>query len=108
MTFAVIDTQYLLTFLGLLVVGLTISSLAVQAREQAESAQSRESQTAELYGLSRDLTTALTTVLQSPWLSGAAVAAAAAEVFRRWAQHRARQLLPAVEQADTAGPRFLE
>jgi len=61
LTFAVTDTQYLLTFVGLLVVGLTISSLAVQAREQAESAQSRESQTAELYGLSRDLSTALTT-----------------------------------------------
>ena len=51
LTFAVSDTQYLLTFLGLLVVGLVISSLAVQAREQAESAQSRETQTAELYGL---------------------------------------------------------
>jgi two-component system sensor histidine kinase KdpD len=59
LTFAVTDTQYLLTFGGLLVVGLVISSLAVTAREQAESAQSRESQTAELYGLSRDLTTAL-------------------------------------------------
>ena len=59
LTFAVADTQYLLTFAGLLIVGLVISSLAVTAREQAESAQSRESQTAELYGLSRDLTTAL-------------------------------------------------
>jgi two-component system sensor histidine kinase KdpD len=59
LTFAVTDTQYLLTFVGLLAVGLTISSLAAQAREQAESAQNRESQTAELYGLSRDLTTAL-------------------------------------------------
>ena len=48
LTFAVTDTQYVLTFAGLLVVGLTISSLAAQAREQAESAQSRESQTAEL------------------------------------------------------------
>jgi two-component system sensor histidine kinase KdpD len=59
LTFAVTDTQYLLTFLGLLVVGLVISSLAAQAREQAESAQSRERQTAELYGLSRDLATAV-------------------------------------------------
>ncbi len=59
LTFAVSDTQYLLTFVGLLVVGVVISSLAVQAHEQAESAQSRERQTAELYGLSRDLTTAL-------------------------------------------------
>ena len=38
LTFAVADTQYLLTFAGLLVVGLVISSLAAQAREQAESA----------------------------------------------------------------------
>ncbi len=59
LTFAVTDTQYLLTFAGLLVVGLVISSLAVTAHEQAESAQSRERQTAELYGLSRDLTTAV-------------------------------------------------
>jgi two-component system sensor histidine kinase KdpD len=59
LAFAVSDTQYLLTFVGLLVVGLVVSTLAVQAREQAESAQSRETQTAELYGLSRDLTTAM-------------------------------------------------
>ena len=54
-TFVVADTQYILTFIGLFVVSLVISSLAAQAREQAEAARHRESQTAELYALSRDL-----------------------------------------------------
>jgi two-component system sensor histidine kinase KdpD len=55
LTFSVADTQYILTFIGLFVVSLVISSLAAQAREQAEAARHRESQTAELYALSRDL-----------------------------------------------------
>ncbi len=59
LTFVVSDTQYLLTFIGLFLVGLVISSLAVRAREQAEAARNREAQTAELYGLSRDLAAAL-------------------------------------------------
>jgi two-component system sensor histidine kinase KdpD len=59
LTFAVSDTQYVLTFVGLFLVGLVISSLAARAREQAEAARNREAQTAELYGLSRDLAAAL-------------------------------------------------
>lgn len=59
-TFAVSDTQYVLTFLGLFVVGIVISSLAARAREQAEVAQHRASETAELYDLSQDLATAAT------------------------------------------------
>ncbi len=59
LTFAVSDTQYVLTFIGLFLVGLVISSLAARAREQAEAARNREAQTAELYGLSRDLAAAL-------------------------------------------------
>ncbi len=55
MTFAVSDTEYVLTFIGLFVVGLVISSLAAQAREQANAARDREAQTAKLYELSRDL-----------------------------------------------------
>ncbi len=55
-TMAVSDTEYLLTFLGLLVVGLVISYLTAQVREQAEAAQRREMQTAALYELGRDLT----------------------------------------------------
>ena len=39
LTFTVADTEYLLTFVGLFVVGLVISSLAARSREQAEAAQ---------------------------------------------------------------------
>ena len=55
LTFAVADTQYLLTFLGLFVVGVVISTLVARARERAEVMRSREVQTASLYYLSRDL-----------------------------------------------------
>jgi two-component system sensor histidine kinase KdpD len=67
LTFAVSDAQYILTFVGLLVVGLVISALAVREREQAESARRRETHTAALYDLSRDLATAvkLETVAQA-------------------------------------------
>ncbi|MBL8103295.1 MAG: sensor histidine kinase KdpD [Anaerolineales bacterium] len=54
-TFAVSDTQYVLTFIGLFLVGLVISQLAARASEQAEAARQREAETAELYDLSRDL-----------------------------------------------------
>jgi len=57
-TFVVADAQYLLTFGGLLGVGLLISNLAAHAREQARAAQRRELQTAVLYELSRDLAVA--------------------------------------------------
>ncbi|MEI6208557.1 MAG: sensor histidine kinase KdpD [Desulfuromonadales bacterium] len=55
MTFVVADTQYLLTFLGLFVVGVVISTLVARARERAEVMRAREVQTASLYYLSRDL-----------------------------------------------------
>ncbi|MDD2899583.1 MAG: sensor histidine kinase KdpD [Desulfuromonadaceae bacterium] len=55
MTFAVADTQYLLTFLGLFVVGAVISTLVARSKERAEVMRSREVQTASLYYLSRDL-----------------------------------------------------
>lgn len=58
LSLAILDPQYLLTFVGLLVVGLVISSLAARAREQAEAAQRREEQMAALYDLSRDLAAA--------------------------------------------------
>lgn len=54
-TYLVHDAQYLLTFAALLVVGVVISTLAAQAREQARAAQQREAQTAALYELSRSL-----------------------------------------------------
>jgi two-component system, OmpR family, sensor histidine kinase KdpD len=58
LTFVVSDTQYGLTFAGLLVVGLVISSLTSQARDQAEAAQQRETQAVQLYEFSRDLSLA--------------------------------------------------
>ena len=56
LTLAVSDTEYLLTFLGLLAVGLVISHLTAMVREQAEAAKQREVQTVALYELGRDLT----------------------------------------------------
>ncbi len=57
-TFAVNQTQYLVTFAMLFTVSLVISSLTAQGREQAEAALRRESQTSALYNLGRDLTSA--------------------------------------------------
>lgn len=59
LTFAVSDTEYILTFLGLLAVSLVISYLTAQVREQADAAQRREAQTAALYELGHDLTAAV-------------------------------------------------
>ena len=57
-TLAVSQSEYLITFVGLFLVGVVISALAARAREQAESAQRREADTAMLYSLSRDLAAA--------------------------------------------------
>ncbi len=57
-TLAVSDTQYLLTFIGLLVVSIVISQLTARVREQADAAQEREADTTALYALSRDLAAA--------------------------------------------------
>jgi len=59
-TFAVTNTEYILTFIGLFIVGIVVSTLAVQAREQAEAARTREAETASLYAFSRDLASAVT------------------------------------------------
>ena len=58
LTFAVSDTQYFITFIALLIVSLVVSSLTARVREQAEAAIQRERQTAALYDLSKDLTSA--------------------------------------------------
>ncbi|ACH39613.1 osmosensitive potassium channel sensor histidine kinase KdpD, KdpD and USP_OKCHK domain-containing [Citrifermentans bemidjiense Bem] len=58
LTFAVADTEYLITFIALFTVGFVISTLVSQTRERAESIREREEQTATLYYLSRDLTVA--------------------------------------------------
>ena len=62
-TLAVSDTEYLLTFLGMLAVSLVISHLMSMVREQAEAALRREIQTVALYELGRDLT--ITTGLEN-------------------------------------------
>jgi two-component system, OmpR family, sensor histidine kinase KdpD len=54
-TFAVSDTQYIIVFIALFLVGMVISQLTARASEQAEAARRREAETAELYDLSRDL-----------------------------------------------------
>ena len=59
LTLAVSDTEYILTFFGLLSVSLVISYLTAQVREQADAAQRREAQTATLYELGHDLTAAV-------------------------------------------------
>jgi len=52
------DTEYLLTFAGLFIVSLVISSLAARSREQADAARRGEGQAVVLYELSRDLASA--------------------------------------------------
>jgi Osmosensitive K+ channel histidine kinase len=58
-TFTVNDTQYLLTFLGLLAVGLIISSSAALLRDQVDAMRSKDRQTQSLFNLSRELTSAI-------------------------------------------------
>ncbi len=59
-TFTVYDTQYLLTFLGLLIVGLIISGSASLLRDQVERLRLRQQQSQALNDFSRELTAAIT------------------------------------------------
>ena len=54
-TFAVSDSQYLVTFAVMLMVALTVSGLTVSIRTQAEAARERERRTATLYEMSKEL-----------------------------------------------------
>ena len=58
LTLAVADTEYLLTFIGMLAVSLVISQLTAMVRGQTQAVQRREVETVELYELGRDLTVA--------------------------------------------------
>jgi two-component system sensor histidine kinase KdpD len=58
-TFTVNDTQYLLTFMGLLAVGLIISSSAALLRDQVDAMRNKDRQTQSLFNLSRELTSAI-------------------------------------------------
>ncbi|MBM3115076.1 sensor histidine kinase [Jeongeupia naejangsanensis] len=60
LSFNVSDTQYLLTFIVMLGVALTISQLSARLRFQADAATRRERRTAALYELSQALAAALT------------------------------------------------
>ena len=55
LTFRVADTQYIFTFIILLIVGLVISLLALRVRRQTQASRRRERETAALYALGRDL-----------------------------------------------------
>ncbi|MHB8163275.1 MAG: DUF4118 domain-containing protein [Methanoregula sp.] len=58
LTFRVTDTEYLITFAGMIIVGALISLLVTRVREHAFAAQEREKETGTLYALSQDLTVA--------------------------------------------------
>jgi two-component system sensor histidine kinase KdpD len=54
-TFAVRDTEYVVTFGVLLVVALTISTLTTRIAQQAEAARERERRTGSLYAIAQSL-----------------------------------------------------
>lgn len=60
LTFTVNDTQYLFTFLGLLIVGLIISNLAALLRDQVDILRLRQQHSQALNNFSRELTAAIT------------------------------------------------
>ena len=55
LSFAISDTEHLLTFFVMLVVALVTSGMTVRIRAQAAAARQRERRIAALYGLSREL-----------------------------------------------------
>jgi two-component system sensor histidine kinase KdpD len=55
LTFAIRDTQYIFTFIGLLLVGVTLSYMSARVRRQAEIAQQREHEMVTLYSTARTL-----------------------------------------------------
>ena len=55
LSFSVSDTQYILTFLVLLLVGIVISYLTARVRRQTEAAKIKERETYALFALGRDL-----------------------------------------------------
>jgi two-component system, OmpR family, sensor histidine kinase KdpD len=60
LTFAVTDTQYIITFIGLFTVGMIISNSAALLRDQVILLRRREQQTQALNVLGRELTGAIT------------------------------------------------
>jgi two-component system sensor histidine kinase KdpD len=85
LTFAVRDTQHLVTFCVMLLVSLLISTLAVRVKAHAEAASVRDQRTQVLYAMSRDLAAART---------AADVAAVSARHVAALMRGPARVLLP--------------
>lgn len=56
LTLVVDDTEYIITFLALFLVGAVISNLTSQVKEQVVQAKEREKRVTSLYNLSHDLT----------------------------------------------------
>ncbi len=61
MSFSVADTQYLLTFAGMLITSLVISHLTSSLRRQVRVASLRERRSSAMYGIARELAAALAT-----------------------------------------------
>jgi two-component system sensor histidine kinase KdpD len=61
LSLSVTDTQYLLTFVGMLLTSLVISHLTSSLRREASVAQRREQRTSAMYAMARELAAALTT-----------------------------------------------
>jgi two-component system sensor histidine kinase KdpD len=61
MSLSVSDTQYLLTFLGMLLTSLVIGHLTSSLRREASVARRREQRTGAMYAMARELAAALTT-----------------------------------------------
>ncbi|WP_345813465.1 DUF4118 domain-containing protein [Paraburkholderia sp. PREW-6R] len=61
MSLSVSDTQYLLTFLSMLLTSLVISHLTSSLRREASVARRREQRTGAMYAMARELAAALTT-----------------------------------------------
>jgi len=61
LNFRVSDTEYLITFAGMIIVGSLVSLLVARTREYADAAQVREKETGTLYALSQDLAVAVDT-----------------------------------------------
>ena len=59
LSFRLSDTEYLITFAGMIVVGALVSILVTRAREHADAAQIRERETGTIYALSQDLARAI-------------------------------------------------
>jgi two-component system, OmpR family, sensor histidine kinase KdpD len=59
LSFRVSDTEYLITFAGLITVGIVVSLLVARVRDHALAAESRDQETTTLLALAQDLATAM-------------------------------------------------